>query len=64
MCEQISSNTMIYGELGRSPMQITILTRTLTYWAQLVTAQNENKFNVIMYNLMYRLFLNKEFTSH
>ena len=53
---------MIYGELGRSPMQVTILTRTLTYWAQLVTAQNENKFNVIMYNLMYELFLNKEFT--
>ena len=58
-----SSNTMIYGELGRSPMQVTILTRTLTYWAQLVTAQNENKFNVIMFNLMYELFLKKEFTS-
>ena len=58
-----SSNTMIYGELGRSPVQVTILTRTLTYWAQLVTAQTENKFNVIMYNLMYELFLNKEFTS-
>ena len=40
-------------------MQVTILTRTLTYWAQLVTAQNENKFNVIMYNLMYELFLKK-----
>ena len=29
----------------------------------LVTAQNENKFNVIIYNLMYELFLKKEFTS-
>ena len=58
-----TSNTMIYGELERSPVQVTILTKTLTYWAQLVTAQNENKFNVIMYNLMYKLFLNTEFTS-
>ena len=42
---------MIYGELGRFPLDIFIKLRTINYWEKLVTGENK-KLPVILYNLV------------
>ena len=42
---------MVYGELGAYPLNISVKTRMLTYWSQLINSK-ENKLNVVMYKLL------------
>ena len=42
---------MVYGELGRKPLEIT---RALSFWACLVTT-TENKLSTILYKLIYNM---------
>lgn len=44
-------NLMVYGELGRYPLEVYIKTRMVTYWHKLVT--NANKLSSKMCKLMY-----------
>ena len=52
---QRKTNSMIYGEVGRCPLKINILSRLLTYWARIVTNANLNKLTSLMYKLLLNL---------
>ena len=44
---------MVYGELGRYPLDICIKLRIIKYWAKLVTGK-QDKLLVIMFKLAFR----------
>ena len=43
---------MIYGELGRYPLDIDIKLRNILYWAKLITGK-DIKLSIISYGLLY-----------
>ena len=43
---------MIYGELGRYPLEIDIKSRIISFWAKLLSGK-ELKLSKIIYNLCY-----------
>lgn len=45
---------MIYGELGRRPMNVLIKSRMVSYWAKILISKGE-KLNRIMYSLLHQL---------
>ena len=47
---------MVYGELGRYPLDICIKLRTVNYWSKLILGKQE-KLPVILYKLCLRKFL-------
>ena len=47
---------MVYGELGKYPVDINIKWRMLNYWYRLINACNRNKLSSIIYWFSYRLF--------
>ena len=46
-------NFMVYGELGRHPLNIRVQLRMIYFWCKLI--QNENKFSGILYKLIFNL---------
>lgn len=44
---------MVYGELGRNPLEISVKLRMVSFWNKLVV--NENKLSSLLYRLMIRL---------
>ena len=46
-------NFMIYGELGRFPLEIRVKLCMIAFWSKLVL--NENKLSSVLYGLMYLL---------
>ena len=48
-------NVMVYGELGRYPMSVTIKTRMICYWYKLSRTKCEGKYSSILYKLLYKL---------
>ena len=48
-----SCNSIVYGELGRQPLQTLRLYRIIKYWLKIVTCKS-NKLVSDVYNLMYR----------
>jgi hypothetical protein len=46
-------NFMIYGELGRFPLEIRVKLRMIAFWSKFVL--NENKLSSVLYKLMYLL---------
>ena len=46
-------NFMVYGELGRFPLEIDIKLRMLSFYSRMM--KNENKLSSIMFKLMYGL---------
>ena len=55
-------NCMVYGELGTYPVSITIKVRLVSYWLNIISA-DENKISKQMYNLMYNLHQNDTYQS-
>ena len=49
----IPPNCMIYGELGRFPLEIRVKLRMIAFWSKLVL--NENILSSVLYRLMYVL---------
>jgi hypothetical protein len=47
-----TSSYMIYGELGRYPLEINIASRIISFWAKLLYGK-ELKLSKIIYNLCY-----------
>ena len=46
---------MVYGELGRHPLSVTIKSRMLCFWFKLIQEDRKNKYCSVMYKLMYNL---------
>ena len=55
--KQCTPNCMIYGELGRTPLYLTIRKRLISYWCSLVSSENR-KLSICMYKLLYELHTN------
>ena len=45
---------MVYGELGRYPMEIQIKTRMITYWSKLINGKDK-KYAKLLYDLDFKL---------
>ena len=55
-------NVMIYGETGRTPVEVTIKVRSLMFWFRLVNGR-DSKLSVKMYNCLYQLYTTAEYRS-
>ena len=53
---------MVYGELGRFPVHISVKLRMLSYWCSLLT-NRETKLSKLMYNSLLDLFNRGEYCS-
>ena len=51
-------NFMVYGELGRVPLETIVQTRMITFWYKLLSS---NKLSSKLYNLTYALNINNKF---
>jgi len=51
---QYTTSAMVYGELGRVPLSITIKSRMVAYWHRLLTSPMR-KLSSLMYNLLYHV---------
>ena len=47
---------MVYGELGRHPLEIEIQVRMVSFWSKLIS--NDNKLSSIMYKILHKLHIN------
>ena len=45
-------NCMVYGELGRYPLEIDIKVRMISYWSKLIQGK-QSKLSTIAYTLLY-----------
>jgi hypothetical protein len=55
-------NFMVYGELGRYPIDIDIKVRMISYWSKLISG-NQSKISSLSYKLLYiKDFQNKNVT--
>ena len=54
---------MVYGELGRFPLDIRIKCRLITFWSRLVSS-DLCRTSCILYNLMYSLYVKDSFHSN
>jgi hypothetical protein len=52
-------NYMVYGELGRYPIDIDIKVRTISYWARLLSGK-QAKFSNVLYRLSRNLNENRD----
>ena len=50
-------NAMVFGELGKIPVEINAKVRLLCYWYKLVNPENRNNFSSIAYWFSYKMFL-------
>ena len=48
-------NYMIYGELGRYPVEIDIKIRIISFWAKIICGK-QSKISYIMYSLSHHLY--------
>ena len=46
---------MVYGELGRYPLNIECTSRCILFWARIISGQ-VSKLSVKMYNLLYKMY--------
>ena len=59
---KFTTNVMIYGELGRHPINIEITGKILNFWASM-TQNVCYKMSVIMYNVLYNLYVKNIYKS-
>jgi hypothetical protein len=52
---------MIYGELGRFPLEIRVKLRMIAFWSKVVL--NENKLSSVLHRLMYLLKTKHQYSS-
>ena len=57
-------NAMIFGELGRYPLDVNMKCRMLCYWYKLISPIHKNKFSSIVYCFTYKLYINKMIESN
>ena len=53
---------MVYGELGRYPMQIFIKSRMISFWAKILCGKKD-KLAVTLYRIIHQLDFNGEYHS-
>ena len=62
-----TSKCMVYGELGRTPLQASIDQNVFNFWAKIVNA-NDKQFSKTLYHVMYKLdktgLIKSDLTQH
>jgi hypothetical protein len=58
-----TSSVMLYGELGRTPLEVTIKTRMVTFWARLVNSK-PTKLSTLLYHFVHYLVKWDNYQSH
>ena len=53
---------MVYGEIGRTPLEVGIKSRLLNFWGRIISG-NQNKLSYLIYNLIYEMHLSETFHS-
>ena len=56
-------SNIIYGELGKFPLEITAKSRMLSYWYKLVDNRNRDKLSSIVYNLLFSMYVADSYKS-
>ena len=54
---------MVFGELGKYPLDVNMKCRMLCYWFKLIDPANTNKFSSIVYKFTYKLYTQKNVAS-
>ena len=57
-----TTNVMVYGELGRMPLEIKIKTRIVSFWSKIITGK-QTKLSNQTYRLMLQLYERNIFTT-
>ena len=57
-----TTNAMVYGELGRHPLQVEITLGILCFWARIVTNECQ-KLSVMIYKFLYNLYITGRYKS-
>jgi hypothetical protein len=55
-------NCIVYGEVGRKPLQNQIYNRMISFWVK-ISEGKTSKLSSLMYNLIYKLHLNESYHS-
>jgi hypothetical protein len=50
-------NIMVFGELGKYPLDVNIKCKMLCYWFKLINPVNKNKLSSIMYRFTHKLYM-------
>jgi hypothetical protein len=58
--KKTTPNCMVYGELGKFPIDITIKCKMITFWNKLVNGK-QSKLSYKMYKIMYELYQEDKF---
>ena len=53
---------MVYGEVGRTPLEVDTKSKLLNFWCRIISG-NQNKLSYLMYNLIYQMDLSETFHS-
>ena len=53
-------SSIVYGELGRMPVELLIKQRMINYWAKIISSK-DMKINKILYRIMFNLHEQKQF---
>ncbi len=57
-----TTNNMVYGELGRYPLDVTIKKRMLCYWGRILIGK-QSKLSKQLYDNLHGKFLNSEYSN-
>ena len=60
--KQRTPSCMVYGELGKYPVDVSIQCRVLVYWAKVIN-QKSDKFSNIIYRLLHALHRKEIYSS-
>ena len=60
--KKATPSSMVYGELGRFPIDIVIKCRMVLYWVNILNS-DERKLNRKMYNVLFRLYQDNMYKS-
>ena len=58
----LAPNCIVYGEVGKLPLQIKVDKQLITYWFRLLTKYDQT-FAYIVYMIVLKLFLRDEFKA-
>ena len=53
---QSTPSQMIFGEIGKHPLDVTIKNRIMNFWFRLVEPQNNRKLSAIVYKCLYQMY--------
>ena len=60
---QSTPSLMIFGEIGKFPVTVSVKSRMLSFWLKLVTAQNGNTLSALVYRFLLSMYLSETYEN-